>query len=160
MRKGSHHTKETRDKLVAAWKHRPPFSEETKRRMSEATRGIPKSEEHKRKLSIQKLGSQNPSWKGGRRSNPQGYVFVLCKSHPNADRDGYIFEHRLVMERHIGRMLTRKEVVHHINGQTDDNRIENLALFTIAEHTSGHRRGILVPRSASRGRKVPEGRTW
>jgi transposase-like protein len=61
-----------------------------------------------------------------------GYIYVLVpKDDPMycmAGRTGYVFEHRLVMARAIGRPLLRKETVHHINGKTDENGLENLQL--------------------------------
>lgn len=50
-------------------------------------------------------------------------------------------QHILVMERHIGRRITKEENVHHKNGVKTDNRIENLELMTYAEHTAEHNRG-------------------
>lgn len=70
-------------------------------------------------------GANHPMWKGGRRINDGGYVLVHCPSHPSA-KNGYVREHRLVMENHLGRLLASWEVVHHINSNTADNRIENL----------------------------------
>lgn len=49
--------------------------------------------------------------------------------------------HRVIMEKHIGRKLDRREVVHHINGNIHDNRLENLQLMTLAEHGRLHRTG-------------------
>lgn len=70
----------------------------------------------------------------------QGYVLVKApKSHPHARQDGSILEHRLVMEEHLGRHLGPEEVVHHVNGVKDDNRIENLQLReSVRKHGHGH----------------------
>jgi hypothetical protein len=53
-----------------------------------------------------------------------------------ANLNGVILEHRLVMAEHIGRMLTRDDIVHHINEDQTDNRIENLQLTNRSEHMS------------------------
>jgi hypothetical protein len=75
-------------------------------------------------------GEGHPEWKGGRIVNKDGYIELYCPNHPNARKHTrYILEHRLIMEKHLGRHLTRTEVVHHKNGVKDDNRIENLELF-------------------------------
>lgn len=79
-----------------------------------------------------------PNWKGGRWVDFGGYVRVHMPKHPKADRHGYVREHRLVMEKKLGRYLEPHETVHHINGRRDDNRPENLELWT-HKHISGVR---------------------
>lgn len=81
----------------------------------------------------QKL-SNCPSWKGGRFKTIDGYIKIYLPSHPNSSSDGYIFEHRLVMEKFLGRYLTKDELVHHLNGIRDDNREENLGITNIHTH--------------------------
>lgn len=48
--------------------------------------------------------------------------------------------HVVTMEEHIGRKLNKNEVVHHINRNRSDNRLENLQLMTRAEHSRLHRK--------------------
>lgn len=71
--------------------------------------------------------SQHPG--GSRIRAGNGYIRVHMPSHPQANCDGYVQEHRLVMERSLGRPLEPFENVHHKNGQRDDNRPENLELW-------------------------------
>ncbi len=70
-----------------------------------------------------------------------GYRLIIVQDHPYADGKGYVREHRYVMERHLGRYLNPEELVHHINGNKLDNRIENLVLDALANHTSMHHSG-------------------
>ena len=86
-------------------------------------------------------GELNYFWNGGIRHRQDGYIQIKNSLHPLADSDGYVMEHRLVMEKFIERYLTRKEIVHHINEIRDDNRIENLMLFAnIREHLNYHKK--------------------
>ena len=90
---------------------------------------------------------KNSYWRDGRTTTIQGYIHIRCPNHPRASKDGnYVPEHVLVMEQHLGRYLKwegtgnkNSEVVHHINGNKQDNRIENLQLTTFAEHMKIHR---------------------
>ena len=57
-----------------------------------------------------------------------GYISILIPEHPHANKYGRVLEHRLVMEKSLGRYLSPVEVVHH-KGRKNDNRIEKLMLF-------------------------------
>lgn len=92
--------------------------------------------------------SENPNWKGGRVVTTHGYRLVKMPAHPDADCRGYMYEHRLVAERKLGRRLQPGEVVHHLNSDRLDNRDENIEVTgSIAEHKMRHRK--------SHGRQMP-----
>ncbi|MCY7348147.1 MAG: HNH endonuclease [Pyrinomonadaceae bacterium] len=66
---------------------------------------------------------------GKRYIDKYGYVFVYMPTENKAKKCEYISEHRLLMEQKLGRKLLPKETVHHINGNRQDNRPENLELW-------------------------------
>ena len=82
------------------------------------------------------------TWKGGFYISKDGYKYIRRPDHPNVYQNKYIQEHRVVMGEHLGRYLTKDETVHHKNGIRDDNRIENLELWT-GTHPYGVRRDDL-----------------
>lgn len=82
--------------------------------------------------------AKNGMWKGGRIGGKGLYVSLLVPEHPFARKSGYVHEHRLVIERKIGRYLKDDEIVHHINEKKDDNRISNLLLMDKKEHDRLH----------------------
>lgn len=67
-----------------------------------------------------------------------GYKLLWIPNHPNSKKLGYIQEHRLVMSNYLRRPLHKDETVHHKNGDTLDNRIENLELWS-SRHPKGQR---------------------
>ncbi len=69
----------------------------------------------------------------------QGYKMICCKKHHFTTKNHYLSEHRLMMEKHIGRYLLPQEEIHHLDQNKQNNQIENLHLFdSKAEHTKYH----------------------
>ena len=74
----------------------------------------------------------------GKSYTGKGYITIRCKYHPNA-KNGYVSEHRLVMEKYLKRFLKPTEVVHHIDGNIKNNHLDNLFLFkNKSEHKIWH----------------------
>lgn len=112
-----------------------PQSEAAKEKLRNANLGKIMSDESCKKISE----SRKIHGIGHKKVRSDGYIGLFFPEHPNSTRDGYIMEHRFVMEKHLGRELKSEEVVHHINHDRKDNRIENLMLFpSESEHAKYH----------------------
>ena len=120
---------------------------------------------------------ENPQWKGGRIVDADGYILLKvaprrkpgvpsAAEYPDANHLGYVREHRMVMEKKLGRPLAPGEVVHHLNGDKQDNRSENLELFASnGDHLAKELKGrtphwtpngvARLPASADRRRRRP-----
>lgn len=134
---GKHHSEETKRKISLANKGKI-FSIEHRKNISIVQKGKIMSEEAKRKISISHLGSKNPMWKGGK-AKLYGYIFIKQPFHPNCNKQKYVKRAILVMEKYLNRFLKFDEIVHHINGIKNDDRIENLKLFkSNSEHIKFH----------------------
>ena len=75
---------------------------------------------------------------GHTKKHNRGYILCYVPDHPNAHSDGYVMLHTVLMEISIGRYLSENEVVHHRDGNRENNNINNLELMTAKEHQSMH----------------------
>lgn len=90
--------------------------------------------------------SRNSSWKGGIIKNIDGYlIYRIPENHEfycMRNSNDVVLMHRLLMAMHLQRPLKNEEIVHHINEDITDNRIDNLKLFRgKGEHTRLHHLG-------------------
>lgn len=85
-----------------------------------------------------RTGHRPGNYKGRIKRN--GYWAIYLPKHPYSNKQGYVFEHRLVVEKDIGRYLLPTEVVHHIDYSKTNNKVDNLQLLSSnAEHKDIHR---------------------
>ena len=89
------------------------------------------------------FGKDAPGWKGGRhvrRYKNTSYVRIFIPEHPRSDCNGYMNEHTLIVERALGVSIGREAVIHHIDGNGENNKLSNLMVFkNSAEHLRFHR---------------------
>lgn len=82
---------------------------------------------------------KNPRWKGGTIIRIDGYVIVRRGSIPKSAKGArYTLLHRLVVEKFIGRKLLRSEIIHHKDGNKQNNDISNLEITSHREHAKTH----------------------
>lgn len=74
----------------------------------------------------------------GRFKTVEGYIRIYNPNFPEDDRK-YILEHRFVIEQSLGKKLSKKDKIHHINGIKDDNRLENLMISDDSKHLKLHK---------------------
>jgi hypothetical protein len=77
------------------------------------------------------------SWTKKNKKVENSYVLINVSEHPKSFK-GWYYEHRLVVERDLDRILEDWETVHHINENKKDNRLINLFLCTRAQHDKAH----------------------
>lgn len=121
-----------------SWNKGIKMTEEAKQKMILAQKGrhhSPKTEFKKGECS----GSKHINWKGGR-VKIKGYWHIYCPTHPSCKSRPYVLEHRIIMEKKLGRYLLPTESVHHIDGNPQNNKIKNLKVFVSeSEHQKYHR---------------------
>lgn len=94
------------------------------------------------RVSSKSIGIKHGNWKGGRIVNNNGYIqIIIYQDDPYFSMSmvgGQILEHRYIMAKHLGRCLDKNESIHHIDGNRQNNKIENLQL-RIGNHGKGHK---------------------
>lgn len=87
-------------------------------------------------------GSKHYRWSGGRCISSHGYVKVRIPGHSHADPNGYVYGHLLAWLEAGNQPPAHGEVIHHVNGDKQDNRIENLRIEKRCHHSVGHHRSV------------------
>lgn len=83
-------------------------------------------------------GERNNHWGDGRYQDKDGYIWIRQPDHPFAKSNGFVQEHRLVVEARLGRFLQPEEIVHHDDENPANNADSNLILTDRPEHARIH----------------------
>jgi len=146
MLRGTKHSNESLAKMASAHRGMSPttrarmsaaqlgktHSAETKAKMSASRRGVSKSPD-----TIAKIRSAQAFPLGSKNVTGEGYIQVKASQEPDAPNGGWEYEHRVVAAQMLARPLDAEEVVHHLDGNKQNNDPANLHVF---ESNSAHRR--------------------
>jgi hypothetical protein len=100
---------------------------------------------------LNETGPNNKHWTGGRRISEHGYILVYYHGHPRA-RKSYVFKHILVYETYHKCCIPRYAAVHHIDGNKQNNNLNNLEAMTASHHATAHN----LTRTYIHGRKFSD----
>lgn len=79
------------------------------------------------------------NWSKRKTKQVNKYIAIWVPEHPKSFGGGWYYEHRLVVEKHLNRILREWETVHHIDGDTANNMIDNLFPCREEEHRHAHK---------------------
>lgn len=88
-----------------------------------------------------RTGENHPNWDGGLRLDPDGYVNIMQHGHPRANRYGYVRRSIINWEEANDKPFPEDKFPHHINGDSIDDRPENILPVTSSEHAKIHHLG-------------------
>ena len=108
--------------------------------------------------------SKHYRW-NNRLKSTEGYTKIrVGKSHPLSDPNGYVYEQKLVAVTAFGLDFIKGKIIHHINGNKSDNRLENIEILTRSEHNKLHNKskqrdlsGKFIKKKA---RRLLDGKVW
>lgn len=89
---------------------------------------------------MESTGNGAFTWKIEKFVKHSKYVYAKVLNYPNAEpASGMVMAHRIIIENHIGRLLDSDEVVHHLDGDTKNNNVDNLIVLSRSDHAKLHR---------------------
>lgn len=87
-------------------------------------------------------GERSPTWKGGRKIDKNGYVYLKKPFHSKASKDGYVAEHIFIWMNYYQKNIPLSHMIHHEDKNRQNNQIENLTLVNHREHTNIHKKPV------------------